>query len=104
MYDHPTPGLKIHRRSMHFDLDPRYVHYLKPPAEDDTIDIERAYHFGGHRVPTGKIARHEFLWRSIPGDLALDTPGKEASLKLAAEYGHMQAGVEIEQIEQLMLA
>lgn len=71
MYDHPSPGLTVHLRYMHIQLDPSSTMYDGPPRpEDGTISsAAEGYHLGAQRTPKGPKARREFLWRPLcPGD------------------------------------
>jgi hypothetical protein len=104
IYDCPTPGLEIHLRYMHFDLDPRSLRYLLSQEDYDTPDPEKAYHFGSHRLPTSNFARTSYLWRSIPKDLTFIMPGIDASVRAIGEFGCLQTDVSIRYTEELMLA
>jgi hypothetical protein len=63
MFDLPSPGLTIHLRYMHYDLDPSSATYLQHYQKDGEEPIgKNEYTFGTHRLPRSQEGRHAFLW------------------------------------------
>jgi hypothetical protein len=101
MFDQSTAGLTIHRRWMHYELDPRSQKYLQDRrTAEDAIDEEAAYRFPTHRLPLHSDARHAFLWAPLrPFARFQKVSGREIAERLVASID-----VLVKETEELMLS
>lgn len=110
MFDSPGPGLTIHLRYMHYDLDPSSTTYLKHhQREGDTLIKKGDYSLGSQRLPRSREGRHAFLWAPFDAmgkcawRVQVDGDEKDKTTAIVAVLLHKMKEY-IHRTEEMMLA